>query len=450
MFNRNKNQIHVLEKIKLKPSRFNIILKKNNEEIKLYNSYTGEIIKFSNGTKEKVLNILHRREIKFEKGDKWIDLLYNKGFIVRYDTDEYKKATAQKFKLLSENRTLHLILLPNEDCNFRCIYCYEDFLKKEMKTHVKKGILNFLKKELVSYKNLNISWFGGEPLESFNVIQELSEEIKVLCNKNKVDYFADITTNGYNLDEEKFKKLIELNVSNFQITLDGNSQTHDRQRIKKDGGPTFNKIIENLVNLKNTSYEYSILLRSNISKDVSEVMYDYIDLMRDLFKDDPRFLMHFIPVLNLKGEQSSNIHLCNTKDLFPYYEYAQEQGFNFNFYKGFMEPGGSECYASNPNSYVIGSDGMVYKCTVAFNNPLNHVGDIKENGEMELYEERLSLWLSGGANEDPNCTKCYFRPACQGNACPLERIEAEKTPCPPIKQNLKRYLNLVEEDSIYG
>ena len=51
----------------------------------------GKLSNFQMETKEKVLNILHRREIKFEKGDKWIDLLYNKGFIVRYDTDEYKK-----------------------------------------------------------------------------------------------------------------------------------------------------------------------------------------------------------------------------------------------------------------------------------------------------------------------------------------------------------------------
>lgn len=69
---------------------------------------------------------------------------------------------------------------------------------------------------------------------------------------------------------------------------------------------------------------------------------------------------------------------------------------------------------------------------------------------MIIYEDRLSLWLTGGANEDPSCTKCFFRPSCQGNACPLERIEANKTPCPPIKKNLKKYLDIVKEDTVYA
>ncbi|MEC1560508.1 radical SAM/SPASM domain-containing protein [Bacillus haynesii] len=449
MFNRDKKQVNVIEKTILKPSRFNVLLKKNNE-IKIFNSYTGEIIKFSNETTQKVLDILRKKEIKLEKNNELIDFLSNRGIVVRSTTDEFRKATSQKVNLLSQDRTLNLIVMPNEDCNFRCIYCYEDFQKKEMKSFVKNGIINFLKENLSEFNTLSISWFGGEPLESFDIIQELSEKIIDLCCEFNVDYLAGITTNGYNLTEERFKKLIDLNVYSYQITLDGNSQTHDKLRKRKDGAPTFDKIIGNLLNIKRSNVECSILLRSNVSQDVSEVMFDYIDLIRDLFQDDSRFLMHFVPVLNLKGEQSGNIHLCNTRDLFPFYKYAKEKGFNFDFYKDVLQPGGSECYASNPNSYVIGSDGMVYKCTVAFNNPLNHVGDIKENGELELYEERLSLWLSGGANEDPNCTKCYFRPACQGNACPLERIEADKTPCPPIKQNLKRYLDLVEEDLIYG
>lgn len=55
-------------------------------------------------------------------------------------------ATAQKYNLLSFNQTLELILMPNEDCNFRCVYCYEDFVKSEMKETVQKGILKYLEK----------------------------------------------------------------------------------------------------------------------------------------------------------------------------------------------------------------------------------------------------------------------------------------------------------------
>ncbi|MDT2291791.1 hypothetical protein P7H15_01100 [Paenibacillus larvae] len=69
---------------------------------------------------------------------------------------------------------------------------------------------------------------------------------------------------------------------------------------------------------------------------------------------------------------------------------------------------------------------MIYKCTVAFNNPYNHVGDLLENGQMILDQERWSLWITGGVNEDPMCTKCFFRPSCQGNACPLNGLNLIK------------------------
>ncbi|WP_419880421.1 hypothetical protein ACN6MY_12025 [Peribacillus sp. B-H-3] len=46
-------------------------------------------------------------------------------------------------------------------------------------------------------------------------------------------------------------------------------------------------------------------------------MPDYIDLIEKNFKEDTRFSLHFVAVLNLKGEQNGAVHLCDTKELFP-------------------------------------------------------------------------------------------------------------------------------------
>ena len=54
-----------------------------------------------------------------------------------------------------------LTLMPTEQCNFRCTYCYEDFSIGKMKEDVIRGIKNLLKQRIPTLKYLNISWFGG-------------------------------------------------------------------------------------------------------------------------------------------------------------------------------------------------------------------------------------------------------------------------------------------------
>ncbi|MDR5597866.1 radical SAM/SPASM domain-containing protein [Paenibacillus larvae] len=447
-----RGKISLKNKNKLKPSRFNFHVEDNNL-LKVYNSYRGDIVAFTGKEVPLVKAILRRKEIDLsdnkEKELRLIDFLFKKGYLVNLEINEFQLGTSQKYNMLSSERTLQLILLTNEDCNFRCTYCYEDFTKSEMKTDVQLGIIRFLEKNISRYRQLFINWFGGEPLKSFDIIKNLSYKIMEICERYNVHYYAGITTNGYLLDKDTFEQLLDLNVVSYQITLDGTAETHNTYRAGRFGEKTFDKILSNLIAMKQFSSNFTVVLRSNINNEVSAVMNDYISLVSNIFVEDPRFILHFIPIQNLKGEQKADIHLCDTKDLFPLYNKAKKEGFEFNFYKQYLRPGGSQCYASNPSSYVIGSDGMIYKCTVAFNNPYNHVGDLLENGQMILDQERWSLWITGGVNEDPMCTKCFFRPSCQGNACPLERIESNKTPCPPIKKSLKNYVKLVDGDYDY-
>ncbi len=441
------DEIAVAQNI-LKPSRFNV-MSQDGDRLRLYNSYRGKIAVFDGDQAERVKSVLRSKSVELlhnDRNSEIITFLFQKGFLVRESVDEFQMATAQKYNLLSFNRTLELILMPNEDCNFRCVYCYEDFVKSEMKESVQKGVLKYLEKTLPRYNSLVINWFGGEPLKSFNIIKKMSPQIIEICKKNNVHYRAGMTTNGYLLDKDKFEQLMEYEVRSFQITLDGTAETHDRYRVGTLGEKTFDTILSNLIQMKHSPEKFHVTIRSNINDEVATTMNQYISMIGELFVEDSRFTLHFSSIENLKREQTSDIHLCDKKELYTFYDKAKEEGFNFDYYKQYLQPGGSECYASNPSSLVIGSDGMIYKCTVAFNNPYNHVGDILENGDVVIDQEKWSLWTTGGVNEDPACTKCFFRPSCQGNACPLKRIESGITPCPPIKKNVKKYMKLVNGD----
>ena len=57
-----------------------------------------------------------------------------------------------------------LILMPTEQCNLRCTYCYEDFRHRHMEPRVVTGVKRFLSKRAPKLDLLRIDWFGGEPL----------------------------------------------------------------------------------------------------------------------------------------------------------------------------------------------------------------------------------------------------------------------------------------------
>src|SRR5262245_26459110 len=75
---------------------------------------------------------------------------------------------------------LHLILLPTEACNFRCVYCYESFAYGRMEPWVVQGVKNLLSNRVANLDQLKISWFGGEPLLALDIIESIHEHTRSL------------------------------------------------------------------------------------------------------------------------------------------------------------------------------------------------------------------------------------------------------------------------------
>lgn len=443
MFNRSLTRKSSESVGRLVASRYNVRSKDEKGDLILYNSYTGQISVFSQGCAGTVIEILRRGVDISQAGDGVINLLFEMGFLIDENVDEFSRGNLQKKLDTLQDRILNLIIMPNEDCNFRCVYCYESFVKNKMPGEIQDRIVALVAREIDRYDGLSISWFGGEPLTVMDVVTSLSLRLMTICKRQNKSYVSNMTTNGYLLTRANLETLLKLRVTSFQITLDGDRDTHDTHRVTQHGMPTFEAIYKNLLDAKNTRYRFSIVLRSNVDHENLKSMRQLMDKYVEEFSSDERFTFHFVPVLQLSSESDVNLRLCSTRDVFPLIEEASSVGLNFGLYEPMTKPHGSVCYAAKPTSFVIGSDGMLYKCTVAFDNPLNHVGNLLEDGLMELYYDRYALWISNGATEDPSCQRCFFRPSCQGEACPLQRIETGEAPCPPIKTEIKSYLRLI-------
>lgn len=430
---------------KLVASRYNVRSYDAAGNLLLYNSFTGKFRKVQAEIKEQAIDLL---ESRVSEADVTClqEALFREGFLVTEDTNEFMRASLQQKQHQYENRILQLILMPNENCNFRCVYCYESFAKNKMDEQTQRGVVEYVRKEIHKYDLLHISWFGGEPLTALDIVESLSKQLLAICKEQGKRYFSNMTTNGYLLTPDVFDKLYRLRVSSYQITFDGTKETHDQHRVLADGRGSFDVIFNNLKRIKEMPHaQFLITLRSNVDQENQYQMHEYMDLVQETFGGDKRFSNHFVPVQKMGGEQDANIHLCDNKDIIPLMEEGIDKGLNFAHPLHMFQPNRSICYAAKPSSFVIGSDGMVYKCTVAFDDERNHVGQLYEDGQMEIYFDRFALWVANGAAEDTRCQKCHFRPACQGEACPLEKIESGRTPCPPVKKNMKAYLRLIDK-----
>jgi uncharacterized protein len=86
--------------------------------------------------------------------------------------------------------------MASEDCNFRCIYCYEKFERGTMEPWVRRGLIHMLERRAPQLREVQVSYFGGEPLLGIEAISEIAPGILTLTEKNGIKLTSGMTTNG--------------------------------------------------------------------------------------------------------------------------------------------------------------------------------------------------------------------------------------------------------------
>lgn len=290
---------------------------------------------------------------------------------------------------------LNLIILPTEKCCFRCEYCYEDFSIGKMPNDIQQGIINLIRKRQKTLDTLSVSWFGGEPLMAKDIIYSMSESIQSLATENNIKYSCSMTTNAYLLDIFCYERLVNLGVNFFQITLDGPKDIHDNVRKLVDGGGTFDKIMNNLYAIKNSSAKAEILLRIHYKPDTWLQVLDLVDDLKRNLLDDPRFKVKFESVGKWGGENDANFEVFEQDDAELVRKKLLARLEHTPSTDRFDESEQYICYASKANNMIIRADGRIAKCTVALSSPHNDVGRIDPDGTLTIYQERYKQWLIG-------------------------------------------------------
>jgi len=426
------------------PSRYNVRATADDGRLVLWNTLSGTLTAFEAEDRETVLGLLHRRGFEAPK-EKVVQYLVERGYLVRKGVNEYRQFQQLFGQQHYRSDVLELILMASEDCNFRCTYCYEDFARGTMTPEVREGVKNLVRKRIQKLNRLHISWFGGEPLYGWEAVKELAPFFVEIAAEHDVPYSAHMTTNGYLLSPEVADNLFAWQIRDFQITLDGLPEHHNRSRAARDGSPTFETIFGNLKALSRREEDFHVLVRVNFDHVNSAGLTQFVDWLTREFSGDARFVLVLRPVGAWGGENDENLEVCDAAEASRIEQgilsQARQEGLNLRSLRSTAHVGGHVCYAARPYSFLIGSDGKVMKCTIVLDKEdHNVVGQLTAEGELELDDDRMALWTEPSFERDDQCRKCALLPNCQGISCPLVRIEAERQPCIPSRSRPRETL----------
>ncbi len=359
-------------------------------------------------------------------------------FVVPDDFDEWEFIRRLHKQERESKDVLNLVIAPTLECNMRCHYCFQSHKKDGLTDNIEQTIAQLVQKRIVGYKHLHVQWFGGEPLLAMDHIRHLSKTLSDISINNNVSYGAEIITNGYNLTPLVIKELIELGVSEMQVTFEGSKTLHDKVRKTKKNTGTYDKIIENSLV---AAVEMKVTARIHVAPYGFDSALELIDDLAERGLNKKLERIYFSPLFNYQPGKRNDIFQINDKKFISVEDFARYQiplikkakslGFNIGDFLG-----GSYglCMAMQRGALMVSPTGELAKCYLDVGEDAHQVGTTKSG----LINKKLVLWEDYDFSLDKECSECSFAPVCLGG-CPKQQMNKadKKVICTPLKYNFK-------------
>lgn len=400
-------------------SRYNLLFESKRNGWLLYNSASNSFLKLGDASVEMVKKIKETPDaMDYSLMPELYFHLRNGGFLVEegQDDDFFRILKMRRLTSNYAGHTMILTIAPTRACNFACPYCYEgNRTASMMSEETEDKLVEFIKKHK-KISRLSIIWYGGEPLLAFQKIKSLNQKISALGK----EYSSFIVTNGYLLNDEVVASLDELKTNLIQITLDGSKETHDSRRHLIGGGPTYDRIVENIDRLLASSWEGKVHIRVNVDGTNQQEFADVYRFIEGRYPDLFGKRISVYPGF-VHGEEVNPDTSCffDSDEKGQFLEDMHRE-YGINALSMFPNAVMGGCTMTKRNAYVVGPDGELYKCWNDVGVPELVIGNISSftDWNMALVAEGM---VGASFLEDPKCQECFFFPICDGG-CPKMRM----------------------------
>lgn len=410
---------------KYKLGGLNIVLDVNSGGVHLVDELTYDMLDnvkppFEEKCPQKVVEKLSRFYVEkdIESCYEEVKELYNDG--VLFSEDDY--ARFAKYSVAAPVKAM--CLLVEQDCNLRCEYCFAgtgDYgTGKRMHMDFKTGkkAMDFLLENSGDRENLELDFFGGEPLMNWDVVKQLVEYGRSKEKEFGKRFRFTITTNGILLDEEKMD-FINKEMSNVVMSVDGRKEVNDRVRKRVDGTGCYDNIMGKFKTLAQKRNYENYYVRGTFTKYNLDFAEDVLHLYNEGFDQ--------ISVEPVTSEASASYALTEKElpAVFSEYERLAEiilehdrQGKHFNFFHFMLDLDQGPCAikrlrgCGSGNEYVaVTPDGDIYPCHQFVGYDDYKMGNINEGTFSRDIKNRFAAAHIYSKEE---CTKCWARFYCSG------------------------------------
>lgn len=398
-----------------------------------YETYKLLAKKISNGTPE-----------NYSEQEKELLMQLQHGkFIVDSGTSEFDSLKFKYRQSRFSTKALGLIIAPTMACNMACEYCFEANKQGKMSSRVVESIIDFIEKQAPDLDQVDISWYGGEPLLAFDIMEDITESVLELAKEYNFEYKCEgIITNGYLLDKEKTDWLAKMKTGQAQITIDGPSYIHDQKRPLKNGKKSFDTIIQNI---QYACDKIPVVIRVNIDNTFTQEMIE--ELLHELTAAGLRNKVAFYfgqlePATTTCANISDNCYESKafSKTEIQFYKTLLDYGF---YIQKLPHPIMTFCFAQLTNSFLVDHEGELYRCFNYAGDKDRSIGNIKDS--VNLHHPEFNHLFAFDPFENESCRACNILPICMGS-CPSRRGDRnipEEEFCDSWKYNLEPMLELV-------
>lgn len=308
-------------------------------------------------------------------------------------------------------------------CNLNCSYCFASQGKYHgeravMSFEVGKRALDFLVENSGNRRNLEVDFFGGEPLMNFQVVKDLVAYARSIEQEKGKNFRFTLTTNGMLINDDVID-FANRECHNVVLSLDGRKEIHDRFRVDFAGNGSFDRIVPKFQRLVESRGGKGYYMRGTFTHANPDFLKD-IQVMLDLGFNE----LSMEPVVCAPGDPAELTAEDRAIVMEQYEKLAMlmlerdKQGKPFTFYHYMIDLTGGPCIYKRISGCGSGTEymavtpwGDLYPCHQFVGDEKFKLGDIWHGVDnTEIQEE----FASCNVYARPDCRDCWARLYCSG------------------------------------
>lgn len=337
-------------------------------------------------------------------------------------TEDIYKGAIQQFQK-RETVVKALCLHIAHDCNLACRYCFAEEgeyhgRRALMSFEVGKKALDFLIDHSGNRRNLEVDFFGGEPLMDWEVVKQLVNYARSVEKEHNKNFRFTLTTNGLLVDDDVIE-FANKEMHNVVLSLDGRKEVHDRLRRTVGGHGSYDVIVPKFQKFVQSRNNTGYYVRGTYT-------HDNIDFTKDIFHmADLGFTELSMEPVVCDPKEPYALTEADLPVLFEQYEILakdmlrrEKEGKPITFYHYMIDLTGGPCVYKRVTGCGSGTEymavtpwGELFPCHQFVGDPAYSLGDIWKG---VTHPEVQDKFRKCNAYARPDCKDCWAKLYCSG------------------------------------